>query len=76
MCANRWIGALRADPRTRQLPVVVLALSEEDEDLWDGYGAGANSYVHKPMDFQRFVNLAKQLCLYWLTIDEPPPIGA
>jgi two-component system, response regulator len=56
--------------------VVVLALSEEDEDLWDGYGAGANSYVHKPMDFQRFVNLAKQLCLYWLTIDEPPPIGA
>jgi len=64
---------LRADPRTRLLPVVILTSSKEQEDLINGYSLGANSYVRKPVDFNQFVNAIQQLGLYWLVLNEPPP---
>jgi len=64
---------LRADPRTDLLPVVILTSSTEEQDRIAGYGLGANSYVRKPVDFNQFVESARQLGLYWLVLNEPPP---
>lgn len=64
---------VRADPRTRRLPVVILTSSREDEDLMRGYDLGANSYVRKPVDFGQFVEAVRQLQMYWLLLNEPPP---
>ena len=64
---------IRADERTRSLPVVVLTSSTEDRDLIEGYRLGANSYVRKPVNYEAFVEAARQLGLYWLLINEPPP---
>jgi two-component system, response regulator len=64
---------LRADPRTRTLPVVVLTSSKEERDLSECYRLGCNSYVRKPVDFDQFLEAARQLELYWLLINEPPP---
>jgi two-component system response regulator len=64
---------LRADDRTRLLPVVILTSSNEDSDRINGYGLGANSYVRKPVDFDAFVAAAAQLGLYWLVLNLPPP---
>jgi len=64
---------LRADPRTKLLPVVLLTSSNEEEDLLNGYGLGANSYVRKPVDFDQFKEAIRQLSLYWLVLNEPPP---
>ena len=64
---------LRADPRTRRLPVVVLTSSKEDQDLIMSYDLGANSYVRKPVEFEQFVDAVNQLGLYWLLVNEPPP---
>jgi two-component system response regulator len=64
---------LRADPRTRLLPVVILTSSKEERDLIEGYLMGANSYVRKPVDFTEFVDAARQLGLYWLLVNQPPP---
>lgn len=64
---------LRADPRTRLLPVVILTSSKEERDLLDGYGVGANSYVRKPVDFVQFTEAVRQLGLYWLLLNERPP---
>lgn len=64
---------IRADERTRLLPVVVLTSSNEDEDRLKGYALGANSYVRKPVDFDEFVRAAGQLGLYWLLLNEAPP---
>jgi two-component system response regulator len=64
---------LRADPRTRCLPVVILTSSKEDQDLLEGYREGANSYVRKPVDFDQFMEAVRQLGLYWLLLNEPPP---
>src|ERR1700689_1223247 len=61
---------LRADPRTRLLPVVILTSSKEQQEIVNGYGLGANSYVRKPVDFQQFVDSVRQLGLYWLVINE------
>lgn len=63
---------IRAEPRTRSLPVVVLTSSGEDRDVGDCYALGANSYVQKPVEFERFLNAAKQLGLYWLVLNRPP----
>jgi two-component system, response regulator len=65
---------LRADPRTCLLPVVILTSSNEERDRIAGYGLGANSYVRKPVDFNQFVDSARQLGLYWLVLNEPPPV--
>ncbi len=64
---------VRADPRTRLLPVVILTSSKEEQDLIEGYSRGANSYVRKPVDFNDFVEAVRQLGLYWLVLNEPPP---
>jgi two-component system, response regulator len=65
---------LRADPRTRLLPVVILTSSKEQQDLIEGYGLGANSYVRKPVDFTQFIDAVRQLGLYWLILNEQAPV--
>jgi CheY-like chemotaxis protein len=64
---------LRGDERTSLLPVVILTSSTEDQDRITGYRLGANSYVRKPVDFSQFVDAVRQLGLYWLLLNEPPP---
>ena len=64
---------LRADARTRLLPVVILTSSTEERDLVESYRLGANSYVRKPVDFVEFVDAVRQLGLYWLLLNQPPP---
>jgi len=64
---------MRADERTKLVPVVILTSSKEEQDVVNGYKFGANSYVQKPVDFTQFVEAAQQLGLYWLVINEPPP---
>jgi CheY-like chemotaxis protein len=66
---------IRADPRTRRLPVVVLTSSKHDRDIISSYDLGANSFVQKPVDFGQFLDAAKQLGLYWLVLNEPAPAG-
>ena len=61
---------LRADERTRLLPVVVLTSSDEEKDIVESYRLGANSYVRKPVDFAQFVSAVQQLGLYWLVLNE------
>jgi two-component system, response regulator len=63
---------IRADERTRLLPVVILTTSNEDRDRVSGYKLGANSYVRKPVDFNQFVEAVQQLGLYWLVLNEAP----
>jgi two-component system, response regulator len=65
---------IRKDERTKLLPVVILTSSNEDKDRITGYSLGANSYVRKPVDFARFIEAVKQLGLYWLLLNESPPI--
>lgn len=64
---------IRAHERTRLLPVVVLTSSAEERDLRETYSLGANSYVRKPVDFERFLDITGQLSRYWLEVNEPPP---
>jgi two-component system response regulator len=64
---------VRADSRTRHVPVVVLTSSNEEQDLVSSYDLGANSYIRKPVDFEQFVEVAGALGLYWLLWNEPPP---
>ncbi len=66
---------LRADPRTELVPVIILTSSNEDSDLLSGYKLGCNSYIRKPVDFDKFVDAVGQLGLYWLVFNEPPPLG-
>lgn len=64
---------LRAEPRTRLLPIVILTSSNEERDLIHGYRLGANSYVRKPVDFVQFSEAVHQLGLYWLVLNQTPP---
>ncbi|MBC1219118.1 response regulator [Nostoc sp. UCD121] len=64
---------LRADERTKILPVVILTSSKEEQDLINGYSLGANSYVRKPVDFSQFSEAVRQLGLYWFVLNESPP---
>jgi CheY-like chemotaxis protein len=64
---------LREHEKTKYIPVVILTTSSEDQDLLRGYRLGANSYIRKPVDFQQFTEAIKQLGLYWLVLNEPPP---
>lgn len=65
---------LRADKRTQLLPVVVLTTSREEQDIIRSYSLGANSYVRKPVDFTEFSQAVQQLGLYWLLLNEAPPV--
>jgi two-component system, response regulator len=65
---------LRADERTRNLPVVVLTSSSQDADVIASYNLGANSYVRKPVEFGAFVEAVSSLGLYWVVLNRPPPL--
>ncbi len=67
------LRAIRADDRTKRLPVVILTSSKEEGDLIDSYDLGANSYVRKPVDFTAFAEAVRELGLYWLVLNEAPP---
>jgi two-component system response regulator len=64
---------IRAAERTRLLPVVILTSSAEERDILEGYRLGTNSYVRKPVDFVEFTEAVRQLGLYWLLVNTPPP---
>lgn len=64
---------VRADERTKRLPVVIFTSSSEEEDMIKSYDLGANSYVRKPVDFEQFLEATKQLGLYWLVLNEAAP---
>ncbi len=64
---------IREHPRTKLLPVVVLTSSNEERDMVESYRLGANSYVRKPVEFNEFLDASRQLGLYWLVLNRPPP---
>jgi two-component system, response regulator len=63
---------IRADARTRYLPVVVLTSSDEEKDMIDSYHYGVNSYIRKPVDFKQFTEAVRQLSLYWMVLNQCP----
>jgi CheY-like chemotaxis protein len=65
---------LREDERTKLVPVVVLTTSSEEQDMLDSYSLGCNSFIRKPVDFIQFSDAIRQLGMYWLLMNEPPPI--
>ena len=68
------LRAIKADPRTRKIPVVVMTSSQEERDIAESYDLGVNSYVVKPVDFTAMTNLARQAGYYWLAINQSPAI--
>lgn len=65
---------IRADPRTRRQPVVILTTSKEEQDLIASYDLGVNSYVRKPVNFDQFIEAARNLGMYWLLLNELAPV--
>jgi two-component system response regulator len=69
------LQAIKGDDRTKAIPVVILTSSKEQRDLIDGYNLGVSAYIQKPVDFDQFSNTIKQIGMFWLVINEPPPDG-
>jgi CheY-like chemotaxis protein len=67
------LKAVKSDPRTKVIPVVVLTSSSEERDVIESYQLGVNSYLVKPVDFDKFVDAVANLGLYWLLLNQPPP---
>ncbi len=67
---------IKQTPRTQKIPVVILTTSNEQKDLVESYSLGCNSYIQKPVDYDRFLNVIQQLGMYWLVINSPPPLSA
>lgn len=63
---------IKADPRTRTIPVVLLTSSREERDIIDGYNLGGNSYIVKPVEFEQFTDAVRELGMYWLLLNKPP----
>ncbi len=70
------LRAIRADERTKAIPVVVLTSSREDRDVIDGYKLGVNAYAQKPVDFDKFNETVRQIGMFWMLINQTPPPGA
>jgi len=64
---------IKSHPRTQPIPVVILTTSKEESDLTKSYKLGVNSYIRKPVNFDNFIEVIRQLGLYWLLLNEPPP---
>ncbi len=64
---------VKSDERTKAIPVVILTASREEKDMVNGYQLGVNSYIQKPVDFEKFKEIVKELKLYWLVVNVPPP---
>jgi CheY-like chemotaxis protein len=69
------LRAVRGDERTKTIPVVILTSSKEERDLIDGYNLGASAYIQKPVDFDQFADTIRQIGMFWLLINQPPPAG-
>jgi two-component system response regulator len=67
------LRAVRADPRTKAITIVVLTSSKEQRDLVESYNLGVNAYIQKPVDFERFRDVVEQIGMFWLVVNEPPP---
>jgi two-component system response regulator len=70
------LKAIKGDPRTKAIPVVIMTSSREERDMVDGYKLGVNAYVQKPVDFEQFRGVVKELGLFWLVINQAPPSQA
>jgi two-component system, response regulator len=70
------LRALKNDPRTQSIPVVILTASNEERDVVEGYKLGVNAYIQKPVDFDQFQQIVEQVGLFWLVVNEPPPRAA
>lgn len=67
------LDEIKKNPATKAIPVVILTASREEQDLVNSYRLGVNSYIQKPVDFEQFRQTVKQLGLFWLVVNQPPP---
>ena len=70
------LRAVKGDPRTKAIPIVIMTSSKEERDLVESYKLGVNAYVQKPVGFDEFRSIVKELGLFWLVINQPPPAQA
>lgn len=70
------LRAIRADERTKAIPVVIFTSSKEERDLIDSYKLGVNAYAQKPIDFVQFAETVRQIGMFWMLVNEAPPPGA
>jgi CheY-like chemotaxis protein len=66
------LKAVKADPRTRTIPVVIMTSSKKERDMVESYNSGVNSYIQKPVDFDQFRSTVKTLGMYWMVVNQPP----